>query len=395
VLPAFVIAQKDLRLGIRDRSALVFSIVAPFGLAAILGSVLPTDEDVLAGHSYAVVDQDGGPIAETFTTEVLGGFDKEPGTKIVTLDSVSEARRLALDDEIGAAFVIPEGFSDAVTGNQPTGIEILGNSEARLATLIAEAVATSFVEELNAVRLSTATVLSSTGGPVDPAEAAELSERAGQLENPLILKEDPAASKELDGKTQIAVGMAVFFLFFTAQFGVLSLLSERANGTLARLLVAPISRGSIIAGKTLSTFVLGTVSMTVLAIASTFILGADWGDPVNVGLLILASVFAAMGVTSMVGSLAKTDEQAAGYSSIVAVILGVLGGTFFPLSLAPEWLLTLNKTTPHYWVIRGVGDSTVGGGVDEIGPSLVALVAFGGILGAIAWWRARRLVAGP
>ena len=42
--------------------------------------------------------------------------------------------------------------------------------------------------------------------------------------------------------------MAVFFLFFTVQFGVTSLLEERNDGTLARLLAAPISRARSSAG---------------------------------------------------------------------------------------------------------------------------------------------------
>ena len=52
-----------------------------------------------------------------------------------------------------------------------------------------------------------------------------------------------ATTKELDVTTYYAAGMAVFFLFFTVQFGVASLLEERKEGTLSRLLAAPIGRG--------------------------------------------------------------------------------------------------------------------------------------------------------
>jgi linearmycin/streptolysin S transport system permease protein len=393
VTPALVIARKDLRQRIRDRSAIVLSIIAPFGLAAILGSLLPANDDAIETHTYGVVDEDGGPVARSFVTDVLGGFDQDENVHLKEVPSISQARSLARDDEIAAAFVVPAGFSDAIASSGPAELRIIGSPDQQIATQIADAVATSFAAELNAVRLSVATVLAGRGGRPDPGAAQQLAVRASAVPAPVDLHRDEAASKQLDSRTFTAVGMAVFFLFFTAQFGVISLLAERREGTLARLLAAPISPGSIVTAKALSTFVLGTVSMAVLVIASTLLLGADWGDPVLVGALVVAGVVSAMGLTGLVGSLAKTDAQAAGYSSIIAVVLGILGGTFFPLSQAPGLLATLTRVTPHYWLMRGFGDlAGAGATLGDIVPSIIALVGFGAVLGAIALWRARRLV---
>lgn len=115
----------------------------------------------------------------------------------------------------------------------------------------------------------------------------------------------------------------------------------------------------------------------------------------GVFVLILAGVVSAMGITSLVGGLAKTDEQAAGYSSIIAVLLGILGGTFFPLSQAPDLLAAVTRITPHYWLMRGFADLSGDGGVVDVVPSIVVLVAFGVVLGAVALWRARRMVLRP
>jgi ABC-2 type transport system permease protein len=245
------------------------------------------------------------------------------------------------------------------------------------------------------VRLSTATALVSLGEPPNPADAPGFSDRAAEVSSPVTIEEDQAATKELDSKTFYAAGMATFFLFFTAQYGVLSLLGERRDGTLARLLASPISPGVIVTAKALSTFVLGVVRMVVLVVATTLALGASWGDPVGVFVLILAGVVSAMGITSLVGGLAKTDEQAAGYSSIIAVVLGILGGTFFPLSQAPALLATLTRLTPHYWLMRGFADLSGEGGVVDVVASIVALLLFGVVLGAVALWRARRMVLRP
>jgi ABC-2 type transport system permease protein len=128
-------------------------------------------------------------------------------------------------------------------------------------------------------------------------------------------------------------------------------------------------------------------------IAAKFLLGAEWGDPLGVALLVLGGVFAATGLQSLVTTLAKTDEQANGYGNIVGVTLGLLGGTFFPIAQGPGLVADLSFVTPHAWLMRGLGELSGGAGsAIDVLPALGALALFGGITGAIALVRARGLV---
>jgi len=72
---AVLIAIKDLRQRIRDRSFFLWGIVAPVGLAAIfsllLGSVSNGDSIRV---SFGAVDLDGGEVAAVFTGDVLGSL---------------------------------------------------------------------------------------------------------------------------------------------------------------------------------------------------------------------------------------------------------------------------------------------------------------------------------
>jgi ABC-2 type transport system permease protein len=187
--------------------------------------------------------------------------------------------------------------------------------------------------------------------------------------------------------------MAIFFLFFTVQLGVLSLLGERRQGTLPRLVAAPIAPWAIIAGKALGSFALGLVAMTVLVVTTGLLLGAEWGPPLAVALLVLAAVIAAMGITAAITTLARTEEQAGGWNSIVAVTLAILGGAFFPIAQGPEILGQLSLLTPHAWFLRGVNQlAAETATVVDILPSLLALLAFGVVTGGIGLARAQRLV---
>src|SRR5947199_8738076 len=85
-----------------------------------------------------------------------------------------------------------------------------------------------------------------------PGQLRRLAAQAAAATVPVAVADVSAKTKQLDDKSFFAAGMAVFFLFFTVQFGVTSLLEERNDGTLARLLAAPVPRAAVIGGKLLT-----------------------------------------------------------------------------------------------------------------------------------------------
>ena len=186
--------------------------------------------------------------------------------------------------------------------------------------------------------------------------------------------------------------MAVFFLFFSVEFGVRGLLEEREEGTLARLLVAPVRPSSIVAGKALASLAVGLVSTTLLVVATTLLLEARWGDPLGVVLLVIAGVLAAVGVTAFVASYATTTAQASAMVSVVAVVGGLLGGTFFP-NLQAGWLGSLRFLSPQGWLMEGFGQLADGATPADIVGPLTGVLAISAVTGTLASIRARRMVA--
>jgi ABC-2 type transport system permease protein len=169
--------------------------------------------------------------------------------------------------------------------------------------------------------------------------------------------------------------MVVFFLFFTVQFGITSLLDERHDGTLARLLAAPLRPSSILVGKLLTSIAVGLVSTALLVVGTTLLVGARWGDPLGVALLVAVCVPAATGTVAVVSVLARTAAQASGWQAVVAVTLGSLGGTFFPVAQVGGALAVAANFSPHQWFLRGLADLSAGD-VDAVLPSVAALGGF-------------------
>lgn len=397
-----ILAMKDLRQRLRDRSVLLLAIVVPLALAFILNLVFG-NAGTPSPFRYGIVDLDGGTISTTFTRDVLGALTKQ---KVITVRKVltaDEARRLVDTGKLDAAFVLPSGFSTASTTVAPTRIEVLGNVRATTATAVARSIAESFATDLNGVRVAVAAGVtrpdpSATGTPTatQTASAAEAAAAAAQravaAAQPIRLVDATARTKILDGTTYLAAGMAVFFLFFTVQFGVSSLISERTDGTLVRLLACPIRPATILVSKLLTSIAVGAISMSVLICATTLLMGSAFGALTGVALLVCAVVLAATGITALVASFAKTAEQAAAWQAIVATILGLLGGTFFPVSQVSGLSLVV-LITPHAWFMRGLAELAGGGGIGSVFPAVGALLAFALISGGIGFARLRKVVA--
>jgi ABC-2 type transport system permease protein len=380
------IAAKDLRQKVRDRSAIILAVVAPLALAFLFSVLLPSSSDSFSA-TYAVADLDGGPIARALVDGPLAGLASS-GVTIVTATDEADARARVADGSASAAIVIPAGFSDAVGTARPATILIVGNANATLATQVAQSVVSSFASSVEGVQLAVATVMAS-GGSADPAAIAR---EAQGLAAPVELQTDATRDRLSSNSTYYASSMAVLFLFFAAQFGVVSLLAERRAGTLSRMLAAPLSPRTVLAGKLVVSIVLGSVSMGIIAVATSLLLGARWGDPLAVAVLILATVFCASGIALIIVGFSRTEEQASGFTAIVAMLFAVLGGSFFPLSQAPEILSSLSIITPHAWFLRAIADLGSGEGISIVLPSIAVLGTVGLLTCAVGLLRAERAV---
>jgi ABC-2 type transport system permease protein len=382
-----IIAAKDLRQRLRDRSALVIGLVLPMALA-ILFNLIFGSAAVPRPFRYVVADLDRGAIAQSFLVDVLQPVERQGIVKLSTATTADEARRLVDAGTVDAAFVLPAGLTAAIQSGQTADLEVFGSVDAPTATDVARSIARSYASELNSVRLAVA----AAAPDGQHQQVADLAARAAAQTRPVAVRDVSAAAKLLDSATFYPASMAVFFLFFTVQFGVSSLLDERAGGTLSRLLAAPVPRVAVLAGKLLTSFALGVVSTSVLIVAAGVLMGARWGNPLGVAMLIVAGVLAATGVTSLVASLANNAEQAGNWGAVIAVLLGLLGGSFFPIAQLGGVAATVSLFTPHAWFLRGLGDLHGGAGPAAALPAVAAMLAFAAVTSSVALLRLGRVL---
>jgi ABC-2 type transport system permease protein len=384
---ALVIAGRILRQRIRDRSAIVFAVLTPLGLALAFSAVI-RDFTPDFHMTVAVVDLDRGAAARALVDGPLAGLAGSGIADLRMLDTEPAARAAVSSEEAGAAVIIPAGFTDGIHDATPTQVRILGGS-GPTAREVVRATVTSFADAVGAGQLALETIVA-TGGSADAATTQAVV-AATRGDGPIGMTDVTAASRQATLATFYGAAMAIMFVFFATQYGALAILSERRLGTLNRLLAAPIRQRSIILGGSLAGLVLGLLAMTVLVIATTVLGHANWGPVPLVAMLVVAAVISAIGISTLVATLARTVEQAGGLNAIIALCMAAIGGVFIPLSQAPEILARVSLITPHAWFLRAIDSLALpSASLADILPSVTVLVAMGLATGALGLARARR-----
>lgn len=386
---SLVIARKDLRQRLRDRSAILIAFVAPIALASIISGAFGGGTAPTFDATVAVVDADSTDLSRAFTERVLGSPDLRRLLTVKPVSSVDEARAMIDDGRAKAAFAIPAGFTDAVTTGGDARMQVLTSAAFPITASVTEAIATGFTDQLNAARLSIGTAIAA--GSQLPL--TELVARARNTRLPTRVTEGTVGSRQVKTAAYFGPAMAMFFVFFTLSFAARGLIAERSQGTLGRLLATPASRGAVLVGKALPALALGLASFGVMYVVMGLVFRVSWGNPIAIAALSVATVFAVFGITAIVQVASRSEQQAQTASQVVTAALALLGGNFFPLFQMPDAMQRIAMLTPNAWAMRGFSDVAFdGAGLAGVLPSLVVLLAVGLVASAFAGVRARSLV---
>jgi len=363
----------DLLQRVRDRTVLIFGLLVPLGLITVFNLVFGGSQEVELQPATVVVSAEPGDPLATALVDVL----RQVGTPEVTLERADEqtVRDRTAAGEADLGILVPPGFSEELrTGRGPT-VRVVKGSDAGLEADVLVTITEGVLDRFDAgVLAGTAGALAGLDHPAVARLAADAATGGPDVE----LVEGEAATEQLSAAGAVVAGQAGLFLLFTVGFGVLALLAEREQGTLARLRSMPMPAGAIVTAKALSAFVLGAGATTVLLVAGGFLFDVGFGSPVAVGVLVLSAVAAATSLTFVVARVARTAEQAQATQSVLAMVLGITGGAFFPLA-ASGLVGTLLDLNPVSAFTRGLGITSGGGGIGDLGAPLAILLGFAAV----------------
>ncbi|UCG52332.1 MAG: ABC transporter permease [Candidatus Latescibacterota bacterium] len=331
------IAGKDVKYMFRAKETIIWVFVMPIVFFYFIGTITGG----FAG---------GGTRAEKlavkrgeqtgFLVDQLVHRLEERGYDVIEPESdslfVRYARRLT----------IPTGFSDSVLAGIPVALKF-ERSESGLGF------------DYDALRINRAifTVLADVivTSELNQTPTPESFANLNSMPRALSVEVRPAGQRKIvpSGFEQAIPGIMVMFtLLIMTTSGAILLVIERRQGLLRRLAYTPISRLGVVLGKWGGKLVLGMVQIAFAMIAGTIFFKMDWGANLAMVIVVMFTYGGLMASTGMVlGSLARTEGQAAGIGVVSANVLAALGGCWWPIEVTPAWMQKLQLFLPTGWAM--------------------------------------------
>jgi ABC-type multidrug transport system permease subunit len=184
--------------------------------------------------------------------------------------------------------------------------------------------------------------------------------------------------------------MAVMFVMLVAlTYGAASISAERAGGQLRRVVTTPVTRAQVVAGKICGRWVVAAVQITVFVLVgmiAELLFGVEIGNrPLEVWLVLVlfGLVVAPLGIA--IGGWFEDPDRAANVGVMATMAMAAFGGCWWPIEVVSKPLKTVSLAIPSGWAMRALhGLISFGRGLSDLGPELLALVAFGAVFSFLA-----------
>lgn len=389
------IGVKDLTITVRDFSALGILLVMPAVLIFVLGSALGNLAANIGKTPLGIVNLDKGEVG----AKVTDGFFTDEQLSTLFLASrygnAADGRAAVARGDLAGALVVPADFSRRLDTGKPSELLLYTDPGRAIAGTIIRSVAEAVSTKVSAASIAALTSAfyvrnvrvsdpSFYGRVVD--QAVQSATETGALAAVGLEETTATRGQEIDNLSYYAVGMSSMFVLFGSMFGAFSLIRERDEWTLARVLTTPATRADIVGGKMFGVFIVGLAQFAVLY-AFTTVIGVRWGDPMAVGIVAVPTVAAATGMSVLIAAIGKTVRAVSGIAQIIIQFMAAVGGSFIPVAAFPAWLQPLHYVSVNGWAIDGLLEVMRGGSALTVLPHAGVLLAMGLAFGAFGAWR--------
>ncbi len=185
-------------------------------------------------------------------------------------------------------------------------------------------------------------------------------------------------------------GTIVLIVLFTAIFATISIIEDRREGFLQSVLVAPVSRATIVVGKIAGATTLALIQGALFLVLAPIVIGISvTAIPVTIAVLALVS----LGLTGLGYAIAWSMDSTQGFHAIMNLFLipmWLLSGAVFPADGAPGWLQWVIGANPLTYGVAAVRWSLYGSpaylelGGPSPGTALVVVVGFALVMFGVA-----------
>ena len=388
--PIVVIALKDLTQLVRNRMTFLFLLIMPIAFTLLFGyafggfSTETPDPRLPVGYLDLDISDGSRQLGELLAGSAVIRLDENQAR------SASDLESLVSEKDLAAAIVVPAGYGEALLKGEALPL-VLISDPGNTASLSVEREISRVATRLANAALTARIIADSTSGKAfTPAmedaltawQTPPISIRVTQSE--LIEVQDSATMSLAHTAPGMMLQFAIASLLTSAQI----LVNERKTRSLQRLMTTKTARWQILAGHFLAIFTMLFMQFTLLIAFGQLVLGLDYLRlPFATLFMALASTACLAALGLLIGTLAKTDEQAIIFSLIPMFLFAGLGGAWVPLEFTGEVFKAIGHLTPVAWGMDGFKNIIARGlGWESVTVPVLALFGYGILFFTIAAW---------
>ena len=353
---------------LRNKFGLFFGLVFPVMLILIFGAIF-------SGNSTGTINvyvqnQDTGPFSTpqmNIATQFLNALNSSGTVLLVTVNASENFSTYLTDHSASDGIVIPQGFSATYLAGQQVNVTVYGNPTASTSGIVSgtvNGVITYF--NLKYYNPNASPVIGITPTTVNPKQATYID--------------------------FLIPGLIGFSILISPMFSLVNISSEYKKTKLFKQLsLTPLTKMEWLASKVIWYITLSTFSFLLMVVVGVLAFGAHitltiWLIPF---LILGPMLFASLGM--LVGIVTKNPETAGIIGNIVTFPMMFLSGTFFPISIMPQYLQTIAHVLPLYYIIEGLNNIMVYGNYNGalIDLAVVAVITVVIFLAAIRLFKWR------
>jgi ABC-2 type transport system permease protein len=368
---------KDLLVFARDRMMLISFVIMPIFMMLMVGFIFPS-QNVLKNVSLGVVNLDEGSMGDqvVLALQEMNRSQDERMFAITYLRSKGTAVDQIKYQTISGALIIPSDFSAKISASeQASVILITDQSNPQVSAGI-----TGTIDGLMSVmanQLASQSVAALLPNIPNPQ----------QLIVPFTVQTEGIVAGKPNYFEFVAPGIMAMTIMFAAMTGLAGSISrERELGTLDGIISAPISRLSIILGKSFAQVVRGLLQALLALILTVVLFGVVvHGSYGLLALLLLLTVFSFIGIGIMISALASQQETAMTIMMTLTFPMLFLSGALFPIQQMPVVMQWISKALPLTYAVAALRKCVVlGTGISGMMTEVWVMVVFGVIFTVIA-----------
>jgi ABC-2 type transport system permease protein len=391
----FAIIWKDAIVRFVSPWEMVFFLILPVAFTFLLAGGSPQEQDPRI--RLLVVDE----ARSELSTQLIDELEASTAVR-VELIARADAEEQFNTRRASAIFIIPAGVTADSLRAGSAEVELRQQPNNLNATVSARAIQTALRQVSSTVNAANNAVKQRETEQPFASEAERQAyfdqslEMAAKLqdqapERVTVIEGANPDAIDYDPRANSSAGQMLTWVFIPL-FGISELfVYERSQGTLRRLLTTPTRKATYLIGTISGQVLMALVQMIVLVAFGTFVMNLSWGhDLAGLAAVLISAALAGAAIGTAMGTFVKSSSQANGLSIMLGMVMGLMGGCWYPLELFPPAVQSAVRILPTTWAMQGLLDLVLRGrGLVDVLPEAGALLGFALVFFIIGVWRFR------